>query len=172
MSKCRYIAWNVTLLCICAGIAASVKWHSRMDDHALIHGMNTDLSPHRHIRICSGLLEALSPEIIWMAKKLTTHLHPVLRSRICAALHPCSYMPSCVNLGTETTLPLLYNTMCFDKSLTLVLILYHFIHGKLFQAFPMVYLLNTQIRNSFNILQIGVQNMYEGVVSFSRIKVA
>lgn len=36
----------------------------------------------------------------------------------------------------------------------------------------MVSLLNTQIRNSFNILQIGTQNMYQGLVSFSRLQVA
>jgi dihydroorotate dehydrogenase len=35
----------------------------------------------------------------------------------------------------------------------------------------MVSLLNTQMRNSFNILQIGTQNIYQGLVSFARIKV-
>jgi hypothetical protein len=52
--------------------------------------------------------------------------------------------------------------MCFRCDVT---------HGKLFQAFPLVSLLNTQMRNSFNILQIGTQNIYQGMVSFKRIKV-
>lgn len=38
------------------------------------------------------------------------------------------------------------------------------------QAFPLVTLLSTQMRNSFNILQIGTQNIYQGMVSFKRIK--
>jgi hypothetical protein len=46
------------------------------------------------------------------------------------------------------------------------------IHGKLFQAFPLVSLLNTQMRNSFNILQIGTQNIFQAMVSFKRIKVS
>ncbi|XP_069692470.1 ATP-binding cassette sub-family C member 5-like isoform X3 [Periplaneta americana] len=38
------------------------------------------------------------------------------------------------------------------------------------QAFPLVSLLNSNIRNSFSVLQIGTQNLYEAMTSFGRLK--
>ncbi|GFG38298.1 hypothetical protein Cfor_11595 [Coptotermes formosanus] len=115
------------------------------------------------VAYCQSLSISMAPTIPVISTIITFLAHISAGNNLTAAqvncnrYYMCCVLPSSVNLSF-VAIALGNQALC------------NFSYGKLFQAFPMVSLLNTQMRNSFNILQIGTQNIYQGLVSFARIK--